>query len=45
MGRAPLVLRISKAWCFACALAAAILFTDRILAGFVQCVSAASCPW
>lgn len=43
--RVPLVLRVSKLACFACALATAILFADRIVAGFVQCASLGSCPW
>lgn len=43
--RAPLVLRVSKLACFACALATALLFADRIVAGFVQCGSTDACPW
>jgi hypothetical protein len=30
---------------YAGAFAGAILFVDRIVAGVVQCSSAASCPW
>lgn len=30
---------------FATALTAALLFVDRIVAGFVQCAAAGACPW
>ena len=41
----PKLVLATKAVSLAGSLIAALLFADRIVAGFVQCASAGSCPW